>query len=88
MRLSTIYDDPMLKAMLEEAEQKDKERLSRLTPTQLVVLPLLCDGLANKNAAHHLGISQRTLENHRAQIMERTDCKSFAELVRLYARAG
>ncbi len=88
MKLSYLYDDPMVKAVLEEAERKDQERLAQLTPTQRAILPLICDGQPNKIAAHELGISQRTLENHRAQIMERTACKTFAELVRLHARAG
>ena len=88
MRLSLLYDDPMVKAVLEEAERKDQERLAQLTPTQRAILPLICDGQPNKIAAHEIGISQRTLENHRARIMERTSCKTFAELVRLHARAG
>jgi two-component system, chemotaxis family, CheB/CheR fusion protein len=88
MKLSLLYDDPMVKAVLEEAERKDQERLAQLTPTQRAILPLICDGQPNKVAAHELGISQRTLENHRAQIMERTSSKTFAELVRLHARAG
>ena len=88
MRLSLLYDDPMVKAVLEEAERKDQERLAQLTPTQRAILPLICDGQPNKIAAHELGISQRTLENHRAQIMERTSGQTFAELVRLHARAG
>lgn len=88
MRLSTLYDDPMVKNVLEEAEQADQSRLANLTPTQRAILPLLCDGMQNKIAAHAMGISQRTLENHRAMIMARTGCKTFAELIRLYTRAG
>ena len=88
MKLSALYDDPAVKAVLEEAHQADEARLARLTPTQRAILPLICDGQPNKVAAHELGMSPRTLENHRAQIMERTGCKTFAELVRLYARAG
>lgn len=88
MRLSSLYDDPIVRAVLEEAEKSDNDRLAKLTPKQRAILPLLCDGLSNKLAAHSAGISQRTLEAHRAQIMERTGCTTFAELVRLYARAG
>lgn len=88
MKLSTLFDDPAVKAVLEEADHSDRERLARLTPTQRAILPLICDGMPNKIAAHELGMSPRTLENHRAAIMERSGCKTFAELVRLYARAG
>jgi FixJ family two-component response regulator len=88
MRLSCLYDDPKLKLMLEAAEQSDDERLSRLSRKQRDVLPIICDGKSNKIAAHELGISQRTLEQHRKAIMVKTGCVTFAELVRLYARAG
>lgn len=88
MRLSCLYDDPRVKSVLLEAEKADAERMAKLTPAQLAVLPMLVDGLSNKAAAHAAGISQRTLETHRAAIMERTGCNTFAELVRLYARAG
>lgn len=88
MRLSALYDDPELKAQLEAAERSDDERLSRLSPKEREVLPIIVDGHSTKIAAHLLGLSPRTLETHRARIMEKTDCKTFAELVRLYARAG
>ena len=88
MRLSCLYDDPALKLMLEAAERDDAERLSRLSPKQREVLPQIVDGQSTKMAAHTIGISPRTLEQHRKEIMDRTGCKTFAELVRLYARAG
>lgn len=88
MRLSSLYDDPVVKSVLEEAERADAERMAKLTAAQRAVLPLICDGQPSKVAAHALGISQRTIEAHRTAIMERTGCNTFAELVRLYARAG
>jgi FixJ family two-component response regulator len=88
MRLSFLYDDPDLKAALAKAEQSDIERLSRLTRQQRVVLGLICDGQMTKQAAHTLGLSHRTVDNHRAEIMDRTECQSLAELMRLYFRAG
>lgn len=88
MRLSALYDDPALKAQLQAAEQMDDERLSKLTPKELEVLPLIVDGQSSKEAARQLGISPRTLEQHRKAIMVKTGCNTFAELVRLYARAG
>lgn len=88
MRLSCLYDDPRLKLMLEAAERSDDERLSRLSRKQREVLPIICDGHSNKVAAHELGMSPRTLEQHRKAIMVKTGCETFAELVRLYVRAG
>lgn len=88
MRLSALYDDPELKAQLEAAERSDDERLGRLTPKEREVLPIIVDGHSIKIAAHQLGLSPRTLEQHRKTILVKTGCNTFAELVRLYARAG
>lgn len=88
MRLSALYDDPALKAQLEAAERLDDERIGKLTPKEREVLPLIVDGQSTKVAAHQLGLSPRTLEQHRKAIMIKTGCETFAELVRLYARAG
>lgn len=88
MKLSELYDDPHIKTLLQKSEKEDEQKIANLTKMQRAVLLLICDGLANKNAAHELGISQRTLEDHRKAIMEKTGCKTFAELVRLVARTG
>ena len=45
-------------------------------------------GLPSKNIAANLGISQRTVENHRAEIMKRTGVKSLPALARLAMAAG
>ena len=43
---------------------------------------------ANKVIAHHLGISPRTVEIHRARVMEKTKAHSLSQLVRLALAAG
>jgi two-component system CheB/CheR fusion protein len=60
-----------------------ENRLASLTPRQRDVLGLVLAGHPSKNIAADLRISQRTVENHRAAIMERTGAKSIPELVRL-----
>jgi FixJ family two-component response regulator len=51
-------------------------------------MALICDGLLNKQAAGALGLSQRTIENHRLEIMSRLECKTIPELVRLHMRTS
>lgn len=88
MKLSQLYDEPTLRAALEEAERSDLERIGRLTRKQTEVLQLICDGKLSKQAAATLGLSQRTIENHRLEIMARTECRTVAQLVRLYMRTA
>lgn len=72
------------------AEQKDEDqaasqaraRLRTLTPRETEVLDLVVNGMTNKTIAARLGISDKTVETHRARITEKTGAKSLAELVR------
>jgi len=57
-------------------------KLGELTPRQQEVLTCVLAGQSNKNIAANLGISQRTVECHRAAIMKRTGSKSLPALVR------
>jgi two-component system response regulator FixJ len=63
-------------------------RLVHLTPREREVFGLLAAGKPNKVIAHELAISPRTVEIHRARIMEKTHARSIAELVRLAVAAG
>jgi two-component system, chemotaxis family, CheB/CheR fusion protein len=58
-------------------------RLAGLTARQRQILDLVLAGQSNKNIAADLGISQRTVENHRAAIMHKTGSTSLPALVRL-----
>ena len=59
------------------------ERLGRLTGREREVMMLIVDGLANNAVAEKLGISARTVEHYRANIMQKMEASSFAELVRI-----
>ena len=59
-----------------------QRRLSRLTPRERDVLPLVVSGLLNKQAAAELGISEITLQIHRGKIMHKMQAASLADLVR------
>jgi two-component system response regulator FixJ len=64
------------------------QRLSALTPREREVLEQLVIGRSNKAIARELGISPRTVEIHRARVMEKMQARSVAELVRLADEAG
>jgi two-component system, LuxR family, response regulator FixJ len=57
--------------------------LARLTPRERSVLEELVAGASNKAAAHKLGLSQRTIEVYRAQIMSKLSAKGLSDLVRI-----
>lgn len=59
-----------------------------LTPRQMEVLRLLAEGHSTKEIAYRLDLSIKTIETHRAQIMERLDVHDLAGLVRYAIRCG
>jgi len=61
--------------------------LSTLTIRQQQIMQLVIDGHPSKNIAADLGISRRTVENHRATIMKKTGSHSLPALARLVLAA-
>lgn len=60
-----------------------QEKLALLTPREHELLRLIVDGMPNKNIAAELGISIKTVENHRASLMSKTGALNAADLVRM-----
>jgi two-component system response regulator FixJ len=63
-------------------------RLALLTPREREVLIGLVAGFPNKTIGYDLGISARTVEIHRARVMEKLQAKSLSALVRIAIAAG
>ena len=60
----------------------------RLTPRECEVVMLIANGSSNKEVGRRLGISPRTVETHRARIMEKIGARNAADLVRIVLGGG
>ena len=66
----------------------EADPLAPLTPRQREILQLIAEGKANKDIAGELGLSVKTVEAHRAQLMDRLGIHDVPGLVRLALRVG
>jgi two-component system, NarL family, nitrate/nitrite response regulator NarL len=64
------------------------EKARALSPRQSQVLKLIAGGHSNKQIASMLGISERTVETHREQLMDKLDLKGTAALTRFAMFVG
>jgi two-component system, LuxR family, response regulator FixJ len=79
-------------ALKQDAENREiverhadlNRRVESLTPRELEVMALVVDGRANKVIAIDLGLSERTVEIHRANVMEKMQARSVAHLVKMH----
>jgi DNA-binding NarL/FixJ family response regulator len=69
-------------------ERAGRQSLERLTARQREILQLIAEGNSTKDIARDLGLSIKTVETHRAQLMARLDIHDIAGLVRYAIRAG
>ena len=80
LRLTAPDKDPVKVAAI--------AKLELLSPRELEVLQGLLDGPPNKSIAYDLNISPRTVEIHRARVMDKMGARSLSELIRLALAAG
>ena len=73
-------EDPELRAA--------RLRFQSLTPREREILVLICKGMPSKAIAHQLGISPKTVEYHRANLLQKTGAGSSTQLVQLATRLG
>lgn len=68
--------------------ERDLGRLARLTERERDVFNLLATGKTNKEIGQDLGISPRTVEIHRARVMQKLEAASLSDLIRLALSVG
>jgi len=86
--------DRIHQALEQDEEQREdnralsdiRGRMERLTARETEVMHRVVQGQANKVIALDLGVSQRTVEIHRARVMQKMGARSLAELVRMAGR--
>lgn len=83
---AALRSDPASKA--QKIDPALVNQLDRLTPREKDVLKHLVAGRSNKEVGLELGISPRTVEIHRARLMEKMAAASLAHLVRMAIEAG
>lgn len=95
------FDDEAMLAAVREALERGRQHskaverakvaqqcMARLTPREREVLQALVAGNPNKTIAFDLGMSPRTVEVHRARVMEKMEARSLSELVRMVLAGG
>ncbi|MGD8275546.1 MAG: response regulator FixJ [Thiohalocapsa sp.] len=95
------FDDEALIVSIRNALQHDEKqralraqradiaaRMAELTPREHEVMTMVTDGRSNKEIATALGVSAKTVEVHRARVMDKMRADSLAELVRMVMIAG
>jgi DNA-binding CsgD family transcriptional regulator len=78
-----VGDATQVAPMSGAGRKAPNERLAGLTSREREVLDLLVSGMTNKEIARLLSISHRTIEAHRAKIMEKTQASNFPQLIRM-----
>jgi DNA-binding NarL/FixJ family response regulator len=80
--------DPAQVALFERQAASGGSGIDRLTPRQRQILQLVAEGFSTREIAERLFVSVKTVETHRAQIMQRLDIHDVAGLVRFAIRHG
>jgi RNA polymerase sigma factor (sigma-70 family) len=92
--LRTVLIDAIERALTRQRKTQERQSelkairalFDKLTPREREVFELVVGGKMNKQIAHALGTTERTIKAHRHRVMEKLQARSLAELVTLAAR--
>lgn len=79
----TLRRDVHVGAIRDGQREVEIRGFTQLTPREREVLQLITNGQSNKEAGRELGISPRTIEVHRARVMEKLGARNTADLIRI-----
>lgn len=77
----SYFSQELLDSLVSNLKESLVEAEPLLSEREMEVLPLICQGLSNQEIADKLFISKRTVDNHRANIIEKSGCKNTAGMV-------
>jgi FixJ family two-component response regulator len=72
----------------EAGRREEQERINRLTPRERELMGFLAKGQTSKEIAAALGVSVKTVDNHRAHLLSKLSASNVAELAAIAVRAG
>ena len=78
----------LIREYLEQARQGDMPPSDPLTPRELQIVKLIAEGFTSDEIARELVISRKTVDHHRANILEKLGIRNVAELTRYAIRRG
>ncbi len=99
--LEKPFDDDVLLERIEqalalEAQSRDDpnrhqdvfNRIARLTPQEKRIMQMICQGMTNRQIAHELELSHKTIEVYRTRVMQKMEASSLPTLVRMLVENG
>lgn len=86
--LSPVLSGAVVNALVQRMREGEQDPLARLTRRQREILRLVVDGRSTRQIAEALGLSRKTVETHRSQLMERLGLDDVPALVRFAIRIG
>lgn len=74
--------------LVESSQSYEQHETERITRREKEVLILVAHGQTSKGAAAHLGISHRTVDSHRANLMDKLDLENVQDIVKYAIQKG